>query len=193
MNVPVDGVSEDPEEFERHRNQEFAMRVRLTQCLSVLAVGIAFWGCRDQPTTSAPSTTVPLPSATAPTDDADPADDAVPAPTVRFRRGARRAPPLEWTGCAPATRCIRVSTNGRPQASGTSIAQCRGEFASRRDEPWLDRPSAWSRALLRIVPSKEFRRNGLWCWAFHRARASRWSSRHDMRAATRPSWRLPAG
>ena len=137
MNVPVDGVSEDPEEFERHRNQEFAMRVRLTQCLSVLAVGIAFWGCRDQPTTSAPSTTVPLPSATAPTDDADPADDAVPAPTVRSAAALAALLPSNGTGCAPATRCIRVSTNGRPQAERHVHRSVPRRVRLAQNEPWL--------------------------------------------------------
>jgi hypothetical protein len=43
--------------------------------------------------------------------------------------GVALLPALPGTCCAPGTRCIRVSANGRPQASSTSIAQCRGEFA----------------------------------------------------------------
>ena len=37
--------------------------------------------------------------------------------------------PSNATGCAPGARCIRVAANGRPQAAGSSMAQCRGEFA----------------------------------------------------------------
>jgi hypothetical protein len=36
--------------------------------------------------------------------------------------------PSNGTGCAPGTRCIKVTRNGRPRSSGTSIAQCRGKF-----------------------------------------------------------------
>lgn len=32
-------------------------------------------------------------------------------------------------GCAPNTRCLTVTGTGRPQATGASIAQCRGRFA----------------------------------------------------------------
>ncbi|MEO6519258.1 MAG: hypothetical protein ABIO17_09755 [Pseudoxanthomonas sp.] len=33
------------------------------------------------------------------------------------------------SGCAPGTRCIAVTSTGRPSATGTSVAQCRGKFA----------------------------------------------------------------
>jgi hypothetical protein len=33
------------------------------------------------------------------------------------------------TGCAPDTRCLSVTGTGRPQASGSFVAQCRGKFA----------------------------------------------------------------
>ena len=33
------------------------------------------------------------------------------------------------TGCAPGARCLSVTGTGRPQASGTFVAQCRGKFA----------------------------------------------------------------
>jgi hypothetical protein len=33
------------------------------------------------------------------------------------------------TGCAPGTRCLSVDDTGRPQATGTFVAQCRGRFA----------------------------------------------------------------
>jgi hypothetical protein len=36
--------------------------------------------------------------------------------------------PSNGTGCAPGTRCIKVTRAGRPSSSGTSIAQCRGKF-----------------------------------------------------------------
>jgi hypothetical protein len=37
--------------------------------------------------------------------------------------------PSNATGCAPGARCIKVTAGGKPQNSGASIAQCRGEFA----------------------------------------------------------------
>lgn len=37
--------------------------------------------------------------------------------------------PSDGVGCAPGARCIKVSSMGRPQAGGTSVAQCRGKFA----------------------------------------------------------------
>lgn len=33
------------------------------------------------------------------------------------------------TGCAPGARCLSVTGTGRPLASGTFVAQCRGKFA----------------------------------------------------------------
>lgn len=33
------------------------------------------------------------------------------------------------TGCAPGTRCLSVTGTGRPLASGSFVAQCRGKFA----------------------------------------------------------------
>ena len=33
------------------------------------------------------------------------------------------------TGCAPGARCLSVTGNGRPAASGSFVAQCRGKFA----------------------------------------------------------------
>lgn len=33
------------------------------------------------------------------------------------------------TGCAPGARCLSVTSSGRPSASGTYVAQCRGKFA----------------------------------------------------------------
>ena len=33
------------------------------------------------------------------------------------------------TGCAPGARCLSVTGTGRPQASGSFVAQCRGKFA----------------------------------------------------------------
>lgn len=37
--------------------------------------------------------------------------------------------PSDGVGCAPGTRCIKVSSMGRPTAGGNSVAQCRGKFA----------------------------------------------------------------
>lgn len=33
------------------------------------------------------------------------------------------------SGCAPGARCLSVTSSGRPSASGTYVAQCRGRFA----------------------------------------------------------------
>ena len=55
----------------------------------------------------------PPPTATAPTPPAAP-----------------RAPASsDATGCAAGSRCISVTDTGRPSPSGTSVAQCRGQFA----------------------------------------------------------------
>jgi hypothetical protein len=35
----------------------------------------------------------------------------------------------DTTGCAPGSRCIRVTSSGRPSASGQFVAQCRGKYA----------------------------------------------------------------
>lgn len=50
-------------------------------------------------------------------------------------------------GCAPGTRCLAVTSSGKPTASGTFVAQCRGKFAdfivpkntipSSYDGPWF--------------------------------------------------------
>jgi hypothetical protein len=36
--------------------------------------------------------------------------------------------PSDTTGCAPGARCIRVTSSGRPSASGVFVAQCRGRY-----------------------------------------------------------------
>ena len=70
----------------------------------------------------------PGPTETEAPDDAEPGDDAMPAPPVRSRAVLNALLPSNGTGCAPGARCIRTSLNGRPQAAGAAIAQCRGEF-----------------------------------------------------------------
>lgn len=36
--------------------------------------------------------------------------------------------PSDTTGCTPSSRCIRVSSSGKPSASGSFVAQCRGKY-----------------------------------------------------------------
>lgn len=63
------------------------------------------------------------------TDDVDDVDDDDPVATTGARSIDRAGLlPSSGTGCAPGSRCILTSLNGRPQASGTAIAQCRGDF-----------------------------------------------------------------
>jgi len=101
---------------------------RTVVSLSLLLLAV---GCGGQPTETPPLTTTPsqAPTVVEAPDDADPADDAIPAPTVRSGAALTALLPSNGTGCAPGARCIRTSLNGRPQAGGTAIAQCRGEFA----------------------------------------------------------------
>lgn len=47
--------------------------------------------------------------------------------TAAFAPPAALLPPA--TGCAPGARCLSVTGSGRPSASGTYVAQCRGRFA----------------------------------------------------------------
>lgn len=52
------------------------------------------------------------------------------APDARADAALRSAALLpQATGCAPGTRCLSVTGTGRPLASGTFVAQCRGRFA----------------------------------------------------------------
>ena len=71
----------------------------------------------------------PRPPPPAAADDADPADDATPAPNVRTAAQLAKLMSSNATGCAPGARCIRVTSSGRPSPSGASVAQCRGELA----------------------------------------------------------------
>jgi hypothetical protein len=36
--------------------------------------------------------------------------------------------PSDTSGCAPGSRCIRVTSSGRPSAAGNFVAQCRGRY-----------------------------------------------------------------
>jgi hypothetical protein len=97
-----------------------------------LVLAMLVWSCGGQssPTPAAPAPASPPSAAAAQApDDADPADDKFPMPTARAAVALAALLPSNATGCAPGARCIRVSNTGQPQASGTSIAQCRGEFA----------------------------------------------------------------
>jgi hypothetical protein len=61
----------------------------------------------------------PTDSATSPT----PGASTAPAPSLPAPVASNA------TGCAPGSRCISVTSTGRPSNTGTSVAQCRGSFA----------------------------------------------------------------
>ena len=105
------------------------MRSLMMRYASVFAVSATFVACGSQPSQqSPPPAATPQPAPGAP-DDADPADEGIPAPTARSAEVLAKLMPSNGAGCAPGARCIRVTSSGRPQNSGDSIAQCRGEFA----------------------------------------------------------------
>lgn len=60
-----------------------------------------------------------------------PATPPPPQPAVAHAAAPALAAPASSnaTGCAPGSRCITVTGEGQPSSSGSSIAQCRGEFA----------------------------------------------------------------
>ncbi len=58
-----------------------------------------------------------------------PAPEIPATPTQAATGDARSALLPAAAGCAPGTRCLAVTGTGRPQASGTFVAQCRGKFA----------------------------------------------------------------
>jgi hypothetical protein len=89
------------------------------------------WSCGGPAAPPAQEGATPQPSApqTPPAEEgADPEDDNVPAPAARSASVLAALLPSNGTGCAPGSRCIRVTSSGRPSNSGASIAQCRGEF-----------------------------------------------------------------
>lgn len=94
------------------------------QCRAWLLILATTWSCGGQPETTQTPPPSPAPAGPPP----DPGDDATLAPPARARAALEGLVPSNGTGCAPGTRCIRVTASGRPQASGASIAQCRGEF-----------------------------------------------------------------
>jgi hypothetical protein len=99
------------------------MLSRFAQCVVLFTtVGLA-WSCGGQPAAPPPAATTPQPPPP-PADDVDPADDAVPARTFRTADVLAKLLPSNGTGCAPNTRFIWVTSSGRPQASGNSIARC---------------------------------------------------------------------
>ncbi len=101
---------------------------RQLAALVVALVGIG--SCNREPASPPPSqTTPPAAAPAAGVDDADPRDDAGAVPTARSGAALAALMPSDATGCAPGARCLKVSAAGKPQATGTSIAQCRGEFA----------------------------------------------------------------
>jgi hypothetical protein len=97
----------------------------------VMPIVAITWGCSErpgQPAAPAAGSAQVAPSPSAP-DAAAAADDAVPAPPVRSAAVLDALAPSNATGCVAGARCIKVTPNGLPQSSGTSIAQCRGEMA----------------------------------------------------------------
>ena len=56
-------------------------------------------------------------------------DPAAMSATALAGAGAHAALLPAATGCAPGARCLSVTSSGRPSASGTYVAQCRGKFA----------------------------------------------------------------
>ena len=102
------------------------MRILTARCAVLLAACVLSCRCGGSPEPQPTPAPQPQPAAV---DDADPADDKVPAPKVRTVGELMKLMPSNGTGCAPGARCIRVTQAGRPSASGESIAQCRGELA----------------------------------------------------------------
>jgi hypothetical protein len=98
---------------------------------ALLGVAILFvcscGGGQQQPAPSTPPAQPATPPATG-VDDADPADEQVPAPKVRTAAELAALLPTNGTGCAPGARCIRSSLSGRPSTTSNAIAQCRGEM-----------------------------------------------------------------
>ncbi len=95
----------------------------------LLAACALSWACRGQSPQPPPPSAMPQPPSATSAADADPADDNIPAPPIRSAEALAALLPSDGIGCAPGTRWIRVSADGRPQANGASVAQCRGEFA----------------------------------------------------------------
>ncbi len=103
------------------------MRIGNARRAVLSAVLAGLWSCGGQSSPPpAPATTPQAPQAVP--DEVDPADEAIPAPNARSAKVLAQLMPSNATGCAPGARCIRVLTSGRPQAAGTYVAQCRGEF-----------------------------------------------------------------
>lgn len=110
------------------------MPIRHTPRVLLAAIVTLCWSCGGGQSSAPPS---PAPASQPPaaasagkgTDDANPADER-PAPPARRTAAALAAlMPSDATGCAPGARCLKVDPSGRPLATGSAIAQCRGEFA----------------------------------------------------------------
>jgi hypothetical protein len=105
------------------------MPVQVRRAALLLSMIATMWGC-GTPSSQPPAsgTSASGAATTAATDDADPADDLIPAPSVRTAAVLAALLPSNATGCAPGARCIKVTANGSPSNSATSIVQCRGEM-----------------------------------------------------------------
>lgn len=96
---------------------------RRTVC--ALALLILISACRGRDPTPAPAPETAPPPGDVVADESDADDETA---MVAAAEPAEPAP-SDATGCAPSSRCISTTGTGRPQASGSSVAQCRGRFA----------------------------------------------------------------
>src|SRR5688572_28942470 len=105
------------------------MRIQACRGALLLSMFATVWGC-GTPSSQPPTSGSPAPAAatTPAPDDAEPGDDLIPAPAVRSAAVLAALLPSNATGCAPGARCIRVTANGSPSNSATSVVQCRGEM-----------------------------------------------------------------
>jgi hypothetical protein len=104
------------------------MPLHLARFAALLVSLSVLVSCERQPPASsetrAPDAAAPQP----PVADPELQENVPPLAAAEAAEPAAPAP-SNATGCAPGARCIAVTGTGRPQPSGASIAQCRGNFA----------------------------------------------------------------
>ncbi len=103
------------------------MHVRQRALMVVILAAGLLGGCRGSAPPPSPGN--PPPARADLEEDADPTDDNVATPNIRTAEVLRTLLPSDGTGCAPGSRCIRVTQAGRSSNTGASVAQCRGEMA----------------------------------------------------------------
>src|SRR5688572_6351171 len=111
------------------RIQRFYGGSSMLKRLVGITILVLLCSCGGADRTAPPSDTSTQPPPPTAVDDAAAADEAIPTREPRSTASLLRLLPTNGTGCAPGARCIRVNASGRPAPTGTSIAQCRGEFA----------------------------------------------------------------